>query len=644
MASARLGTVSMIDDLENFVKESTTVEDVKKIAPSAFDTIWECTDCDDESTLRGVKKITLSKRDEAIASESQPSQNSVKRMALPHWDDHFIDEPVERLGTAKACSPLSTMGLNKAFQFSRPPNAVDFSRKRGLDHGATTEAVIKYRRLNEQRARVPAQRDEAIMAEAANDNFDKPMPFYHYLYFILHMSIEHIVTFAGTATQRALALFRPRQTRVNTRSLNHEDSQKLKINKWRKDHGREVLEKFPFPDLRKAFDSPEIQKLPSTSLTLYRPQSPRSPAADTGHPADSGPPVPTEPLMAIEPGMPTQPIVAIDPAAASGPVVPSGPVVLRRSAVRSDPSSAALNQQSWIESCDGFNPMGPHMSAVSYVRGDQVAPGRLPSMWQCDRAVTVKVALGPNGRVLLEMPAVRPISEAQFIHLQIALRAKKNKLITHTTSGDPLHRDDLVTCFKPQAWLNDEMMNAYMPLIVNFLRDRHDNIGRRDKPLFHAFNSFFFSNLRDKGVESVQRWATRAKIGGANLLKAELVFIPVHNNSHWTMIIVSPRARTIEHYDSLGKGSRQFVSKVKGWIEKELGPDLYVEDEWKTPIVQSPQQDNGSDCGVFALTTAKAIGLGIDPASFGPPDIPTLRAKIVSEIVQGQILGDGDHL
>ncbi|KAL4964949.1 SUMO protease ULP1 [Aspergillus stella-maris] len=579
---------------------------------------------------------------ETMVERNVESSGNVKKIAFPKWNEAIT-------------SAIQPVGLDKAFQFSRPPRAANFSRKRGLDHGATTEAIIKYRRLNEQRARVPAQRDEATMAEVADD---KPISFYRYLYFLFHMSIDHIVTFAGTAAQRALALFRPRQTRINTRSLNHEDFQKLKINKWRKDHGREVLEKFPFPDLRKAFDSPEIQELPSSSLTLYRPQSPRSPAAVTGPPADPSPLVPIEPVMATEPvvAMPSEPVTAIesaipiepglsiDPAAAPGPFVRSGPLVLRSSAGCAGPSSAAPNQQSWIDSCDGFMPMGPHMSAVSYVRGDQVAPGRLPSMWQCDRAVTVKIALGPNGRVLLEMPAVRPISEAQLVHLQISLCAKKNKLITHTTSGDPLHRDDLATCFKPQAWLNDEMMNAYMPLIVNFLRDRHDNTGRRDKPLFHAFNSFFFSNLRDKGVESVQRWATRAKIGGANLLKAELVFIPVHNNSHWTMMIVSPRARTIEHYDSLGKGSKQFVSKVKGWVEKELGPSLYVEDEWKTPIVQSPQQDNGSDCGVFALTTAKAIGLGIDPASFGPPDIPTLRAKIVSEIVQGQILGDGDHL
>ncbi|KAL4800168.1 hypothetical protein BDV19DRAFT_353535 [Aspergillus venezuelensis] len=592
---------------------------------------------------------------ETMVERNDESSGNVKKIAFPKWNEAIT-------------SAFQPVGLNKAFQFSRPPRAASFSRKRGLDHGATTEAILKYRRLNEHRARVPAQRDEATMAEEADN---KPIPFYRYLYFLFHMSIDHIVSFAGTAAQRALALFRPRQTRINTRSLNHEDSQKLKTNKWRKDHGREVLEKFPFPDLRKAFDSPGIQELPSTSLTLYSPQSPVSPATVTGRPpADPGPPLPPEPVTAIEPAMPVESIVTIDPAVPTAPVMVTEPVVTMPSepvtaiesaipiepvlsidpaaasgpAVRAGPFSAAPNQQSWIDSCDGFLPMGPHMSAVSYVRGDQVAPGRLPSMWQCDRAVTVKVALGPNGRVLLEMPAVRPIPEAQLIHLQIALRAKKNKLITHTTSGDPLHRDDLATCFKPQAWLNDEMMNAYMPLIVNFLRDRHDNVGRRDKPLFHAFNSFFFSNLRDKGVESVQRWATRAKIGGANLLKAELVFIPVHNNSHWTMMIVSPRARTIEHYDSLGKGSKQFVSKVKGWIEKELGPSLYVEDEWKTPIVQSPQQDNGSDCGVFALTTAKAIGLGIDPTSYGPPDIPILRAKIVSEIVRGQILGDGDYL
>lgn len=51
-------------------------------------------------------------------------------------------------------------------------------------------------------------------------------------------------------------------------------------------------------------------------------------------------------------------------------------------------------------------------------------------------------------------------------------------------------------------------------------------------------------------------------------------------------------------------------------------------------------QDNGSDCGVFLLTNAKAIALGIEPTAFGAQDTILLRRKIVAEIMNGGLHGE----
>ncbi|EAW13256.1 SUMO protease ULP1 [Aspergillus clavatus NRRL 1] len=244
-------------------------------------------------------------------------------------------------------------------------------------------------------------------------------------------------------------------------------------------------------------------------------------------------------------------------------------------------------------------------------------------------------------RVRLEGPAVRPLPEKWEMKISEIKAVANNKQVATTLAGDPLTKRDLATCYTPMAWLNDEIINSYLALIVDYLRRTHGNAGRHDKPRFHAFQTFFFSNLRDKGYQSVRRWATRAKIGGESLLNVDTVFIPVHNSAHWTLIVVKPGERTIENFDSLGALSRRHVGLVQGWLRAELG-SRYVEEEWTILPSISPQQDNGSDCGVFLLSTAKAVAIGIEPQSYGARDMVLLRRKIVAELMNGGLEGDFD--
>jgi Ulp1 family protease len=210
-----------------------------------------------------------------------------------------------------------------------------------------------------------------------------------------------------------------------------------------------------------------------------------------------------------------------------------------------------------------------------------------------------------------------------------------------TLRGAKLTKMDLMTCYKPMAWLNDEIINGYLELIVAYLRRISGNTGRNQKPRYHAFSTFFFSNLRQKGYAGVAKWATRAKIGGEGLLNVDTVFIPVHNSAHWTLMVVKPSIRTIEHFDSLGSLSPAYVALAKGWLRGELG-QLYVDEEWSVLPSISPQQDNGSDCGVFLLSTAKSVAVGLEPLSYGATDISLLRQKIVAELMHGGLEGEFD--
>ena len=239
-----------------------------------------------------------------------------------------------------------------------------------------------------------------------------------------------------------------------------------------------------------------------------------------------------------------------------------------------------------------------------------------------------------------EGPFIKPLSAKWESRLDAAVNLPDSRQVGTTIHGDPLSRKDIATCIEPLAWLNDEIINAYLAVILDYVRRASGNSGRHQQPRYHAFNTFFYSNLRDRGYESVRRWASRARVGGRALLETEMILIPVHDSAHWTLLVIKPSARTIEYYDSLGGTGRQHVGRVKDYLRAELR-DLFHEEEWRVLPARSPQQNNGSDCGAFLLTNAKLIALGL-PLNYGAKDMTEIRKRIVAELLNGGFDGDFD--
>ncbi|KAJ5746248.1 hypothetical protein N7520_011430 [Penicillium odoratum] len=244
---------------------------------------------------------------------------------------------------------------------------------------------------------------------------------------------------------------------------------------------------------------------------------------------------------------------------------------------------------------------------------------------------------GRPARIRPQGECVRPLSWDWVDRVTRAMNS--SGAVARTLSGDDLYQRDIATCYKPLAWLNDEMINSYLSVILQYLQQSAGNAAPNERPRYHAFNSFFYSSLRDKGYDGVRRWAKRAKINGEGLLEVDTVFIPVHESSHWTLLVVRPLDRTIEYFDSLGgRGVRQ-MKMIKTWLHGELGAK-FVDSEWSFLPSVSSFQDNGSDCGVFLLTNAKAVALNIEPTAFGANDTALLRKKIVAEIMNGGLHGE----
>lgn len=259
-----------------------------------------------------------------------------------------------------------------------------------------------------------------------------------------------------------------------------------------------------------------------------------------------------------------------------------------------------------------------------------------------------------GGRQFTKEPAVQPLSAEWNRKINEAMSKAPSTNIATTSSGNSITRRSMGMVLPqrdddPSGWLNDEIIAGYLQAVIDHGNARA-HLKRGDTPKFHAFSSFFYSNLKKPGgYENVRRWARRAKVGGTDLFKVEWVFIPVNvGGNHWTLAVVSPTRKTIEYFDSMHGSASQIINNIRAWLAGELGT-AYVADEWTVRDDdqgryagrgKGPTQTNGSDCGVFTVTTAKLISLGIEPLAFSPRDTPLQRRRIVAELMNGGFIGE----
>ncbi|XP_036987188.2 sentrin-specific protease 2 isoform X1 [Artibeus jamaicensis] len=191
-------------------------------------------------------------------------------------------------------------------------------------------------------------------------------------------------------------------------------------------------------------------------------------------------------------------------------------------------------------------------------------------------------------------------------------------------------RGDIQT-LRNYHWLNDEVINFYMNLLVE--RNR-----KQGYPLLHAFSTFFYPKLKSGGYQAVKRWTK-----GVNLFEQELILVPIHRKVHWSLVVIDLRKKCLKYLDSMGqKGSRiceillqylQDESKTKRNIDLNLS-------EWTDYSMKPheiPQQLNGSDCGMFTCKYADYMSRD-KPITFTQHQMPLFRKKMVWEILHQQLL------
>ncbi|KAK6636265.1 hypothetical protein RUM43_009924 [Polyplax serrata] len=194
--------------------------------------------------------------------------------------------------------------------------------------------------------------------------------------------------------------------------------------------------------------------------------------------------------------------------------------------------------------------------------------------------------------------------------------------------GLQIKRRDLQT-LKGLNWLNDEVINFYMNLIMER--------GKTEKlPNVYAFNTFFYPKLISTGHGSLKRWTKKVDI-----FSHDLILVPIHLGMHWCMSVIDFRSKEVRYYDSMGSSNNRCLNALLSYLEAESLDKkkvAYSTNDWKQINVDDiPQQMNGSDCGVFSCVFAEHLARN-SPLLFSQENMPYFRRKMALEIVEAKLL------
>ncbi|KAK3683687.1 hypothetical protein B0T22DRAFT_384545 [Podospora appendiculata] len=238
-------------------------------------------------------------------------------------------------------------------------------------------------------------------------------------------------------------------------------------------------------------------------------------------------------------------------------------------------------------------------------------------------------------------PIILPISNDWDSRVDAIQSAAEATELTKTPDGQTLTRRDFVSKLLPEkAWLNDNIIIGSILHIANYVNQAAGAPVKNPKCV--AFTSFFWPRLESAGPTKVGRLMKNANVRKDNFLEIDTILIPICKGSHWTLAIVRPTRRTVAHIDSMksGAGDESIKAQLLEWVKLSL-EEKFIEDEWSAFDYKAPRQTNGWDCGVFTITNAACIAMGLDPnLSYTARQLTEQRRRLAAVLLNKGFTGD----
>ena len=195
--------------------------------------------------------------------------------------------------------------------------------------------------------------------------------------------------------------------------------------------------------------------------------------------------------------------------------------------------------------------------------------------------------------------------------------------------GDSLSQESFDR-LKPGVWLNDEVINFYSKMIIKEQQNKGERI--------HLFRSHFMTQLSSKSgisYKNVERWSRN--VHGGDLFDLSKLFIPINvNRSHWILAVIFFEEKRIQIYDSMNGSGYRYLNMLFDYLKCEFRDKKKSKGSWNDWKLipcgrNTPQQENGFDCGVFVCMYIHYIADNRE-LNFTQEDINNYRKFIAYQI------------
>ncbi|KAD3642140.1 hypothetical protein E3N88_31364 [Mikania micrantha] len=178
---------------------------------------------------------------------------------------------------------------------------------------------------------------------------------------------------------------------------------------------------------------------------------------------------------------------------------------------------------------------------------------------------------------------------------------------------------DYMACLAPEAYISSIIMNFY----IRYLQ-QPSSPSKSATCHYHFFNTYFYNKLEKLSYKEDSFLKFRKWWKGVNLFEKAYILLPVHENVHWSLVIICFPNKEDElgpillHLDSLGlHDSKLLFDNITRFLKEEwshlrksktlLDPPVADEicENFDLRVdhrkVMVPQQKNDYDCGLFVL-------------------------------------------
>ena len=304
----------------------------------------------------------------------------------------------------------------------------------------------------------------------------------------------------------------------------------------------------------------------------------------------------------------------------------------RRSTVDKKATSSQRSIREWIDrasakKCEVENSPSDTVETKPGETGVDGQSNAVSEQWKPEAySLEEKQHTPPQQPIPVEDGVLR-ISAADISNMKknILLGRREEVLAQHNLK---IERHDLRSLYN-QNYLNDTIIDEYFLKIQNRSRITGD--------LSVAVLTIYFYQRFDR-LDFMEAFMQTESWIKEDLRMKDMILIPVHKSSHFTLVHIDTKKRLLSYFDPLKESrySSAAPGRMKRFIEeyyRRKGEAVTFKVKIRDNI---PTQTNGVDCGVFVSHYAERISRNAE-LRFSQANMQSFRIKMMWEILHGEL-------